>query len=570
MANILTPTQIWSDFKVAFIPTAEVVSERKKGEAVFQRIKIEGRKTRDGQVKIAAVLVRGVQLGVTPAVILAQDFNKPLQDELAISLVKQGYTVLIVDLAGKRTADDREAAENDFYTQYPDSIAYSNYIQAAQKLYTFEGSVTKSCWYEWCAAVRYAIAYLDSLPYVTSIGAVGIGEGATVIWHTAATDDNLSCAAFLLNAGWRVYNGLNKFGEQVVPEFTDSVMRVLAGVEPQSYAPHVKCPTYTVVSLNDALYDSDRADDTVSRTGETVYSAFDYSVGTLGYVGAENLKSISLFLKEFLLKANRVAVGMPLEVEAKCDVKDGAIEIEVTPDKTNLEKVVLYAAEGEERSHLRAWVRVADGKQKDGVYTFRYQPYQKSGLATFFARATYKGGFTVSSNTISKRFNEEEIAPTHKAAVLYSSRFDLGESIFVSAADKENLEQSSICFNQKNAVVEKSGPMGIYGAYCSGGLSSFCVNAERYKPTDSSMLMFDVAVRKETTLAVKLIADFFGERLEYVARVSLKGGNIWHNVKLEMPNFKLENGMGLKSYEKIQAIQFVADNDFILNNVLWV
>ena len=40
--------------------------------------------------------------------------------------------------------------------------------------------------------------------------------------------------------------------------------------------------------------------------------------------------------------------------------------------------------------------------------TFKYEPYKKSGIAFFFAQATYSTGFTICSKIIAKRFEENE------------------------------------------------------------------------------------------------------------------------------------------------------------------
>ena len=52
---------------------------------------------------------------------------------------------------------------------------------------------------------------------------------------------------------------------------------------------------------------------------------------------------------------------------------------------------------------------------------------------------------------------------------------------------------------------------------------------------------------------------------------TLHGGEVWQNVKIEQMRFKTEQGIGLKSYQKIEAIEFVAnENGYLLNNALWV
>ena len=58
--------------------------------------------------------------------------------------------------------------------------------------------------------------------------------------------------------------------------------------------------------------------------------------------------------------------------------------------------------------------------------------------------------------------------------------------------------------------------------------------------------------------------------MEYSASASITGGEVWQNVKFEKNRFKTAEGMSLKNYDKIEAIEFYADGDFLINNALWV
>ena len=80
----------------------------------------------------------------------------------------------------------------------------------------------------------------------------------------------------------------------------------------------------------------------------------------------------------------------------------------------------------------------------------------------------------------------------------------------------------------------------------------------------------DVYGKTESLFTVKLVADFYGKKTEYCATVKVIGGDVWQNFKLEQNKFKTFEGMILKSYEKIQAIEFVSDGECVINNVLWV
>ena len=139
------------------------------------------------------------------------------------------------------------------------------------------------------------------------------------------------------------------------------------------------------------------------------------------------------------------------------------------------------------------------------------------------------------------------------------------------AADQDGQGKANLN-TYKNGIVEvKKGPMGINGAHSPKGLLTFKINAKTDRPQERAMLMFDIYSKEAGAMAVKLIADYFGEKTEYFAWVTVMGGEVWQNVKIELSRFKTEQGMALKDFSKINAMEFVqTDKEFLVNNALWV
>ena len=560
--TILTPNSIWSGFEIRSQLSAEIISEKKSGDVILSKIRIEGRPTKDGQVMIYATLAKNIQQGVMPAILFVQDFNSKADDVLIKDLAKRGYTVLSVDLTGKVDGEE-------YYTEYPESVSYANYVSVKDSLYHIEGSAIDSCWYEWGCVLRYALAFLKKDPSVTKVGGFGISEAATALWEVAGTDKDLDCAVFALNTGWVGYRGINKFGGAVEPQFSDDMYKFIAGVEPQAYAMHVKCPTLTLSATNSKLYDCDRAYDTLNKIGKDVYKAIHYSVGYRERVSGEAYRTAVTFFDNFLMKATRNC-SLPLEVEIKCDVADGQLKITVDLDDKDLNSVAVYVAEQTVEPTLRCWHKVVESKKEEDGYVFWYLPYNGSGAVTAFAQAEYSNGMVIGSKILYKKFNAEEILPTYKSNIIYTSRTLGGESVF-AAAEQDKVDDMSVNVLDKKRVVTKKGPMGIVGVYSEWGLLTFKINAEKDRPKEDAMLMLDVYCKGGGELLVKLIADYFGQKTEYLSRMKIPAGNVWNNFKVEPSRFKTAEGMCLKSYAKIQAIEFLVDGgDYLINNVLWV
>ena len=561
--NILTPQALWGNFKRDKEPSAETISEKKVGDVIVSHVFISGRNTQTGQVKIFATIARNVQLSIMPAVLIVQDLESRSGDDVVIELAKRGYMAVSIDIAGKR-----EDGLN--YTLYPEEIEYANYVNVNETLTEIEKGVKDSCWYEWGIAVRYAIGYLKNQPCISSIGAIGIKGGATLLWQVAGTDNSLSAFVAVMNAGWQAYKNQFKFKVAGTDtQMSENMFKYVAGVEPQSYATGVKCPTLMLVATNSNRYDADRAYDTVARIDDKIYSTLDYTPNAVSNVGISAIRNTILFLDEFLMRGLKTAENLPSNPEVKCAIKNGKIEIEVLADETELSELCAFVSEGVETPCLRAWRKIS-GKDKNekGRRVFYYSPYPESGIVTFFVQARYDSGFTVCSPISAKKFKPEEVEIKYKERIVFSGREEDAVSIF---GERSLVDESfSLKIDKNVGVKEKSGPMGISGAYAENGLITFKINAEKDKPVDDAMLMLDVYVKSDDELTVKLICDYFGKKTEYMCKVAVKGGKVWHNVQLDMNKFKTADGKIIKSYSQVNAIEFSLNGTYIINNVLWL
>ena len=561
--NILTLTTIWNNFNILNQPSFETINEKKEGDVLYTQILIEGKEVQGQKIKIAGVLAKRKHVTAVPAILLLEDFSSGCDYNLIKSLVKRGYSVLSIDVAG-------QVEGKEHYTQYPDCVSFANYETAKQNLYSVKGAVTDTCWYEWACAVRYALKFLSDQPFVTKVGGIGLGESATVMWQVAGTDKNLDCAVFALNAGWKGYRGIYKFGGQIEPQFSDEMYKFIAGIDAQSYAMHVKCPTLILSATNSNDFDCDRAVDTATRMENAPYKAVHYSVGYRDRVNVQAFNCALTFLDKFLFVGGADKKVLPSEVDIRCEIIDKKIEVSVVPDSGEVKEVSLYVCEEICTPSERAWFKMSANKAKDGVYTFTYCPYPLSTNLSLFAQVEYKDGYAVGSAIINKKFNKDEVALKYKSKILYSSREKgLDSEFYPVSQGQEN--SSPINVSDKNKVKVKKGPMGIEGVACDGGLLCFKFKAQKDTPPERALLMFDVYVKDNGTFFVKLVSDFYGQKREYIASISLKGYETWQNVKFDLPKFKTVEGMVLKSYNNINAIEFNFDGgEFLINNALWV
>ena len=148
-ANILTPLMLWKGFSVDSEPVIYSVLTKQKSDVVIDHFYINGRSTVSGVVRIYGVSAVPNLHQDAPVVIVFTDGRGLSEEKIATSIAKEGYRAFVINLYGKKQGKES-------YTIYPEDINYANFESSADNLYHVDKSVTKTCWYEWALAGRYA------------------------------------------------------------------------------------------------------------------------------------------------------------------------------------------------------------------------------------------------------------------------------------------------------------------------------------------------------------------------------------------------------------------------------
>ena len=561
--TILTPKAIWGDFVIDKPIESRSIGVYNHGDIQIERMYLTGKTFSDGNVQIYTVMARNIKKENAPAIFILQKFSDGADEKLATDLAKRGYCAFVVDISG-------EDGINNNHTTYPKSLSFTTYINAENSLFSIGSDVKNTCWYEWGCTARYALQYLKQQPFVTNIAGLGIDDASTVLWHIAGTDKTFSCVSFILNAGWGKYMGNYKFAKTNDEELSEEQLKFLAGIAPQTYAGQVSCPTFIAVATNSNKYDFDRAHDTYSRIQEGVYKTLHYSVGRIDGVDNKAYDNLLTFFDSFIPLEGQPNNNLPNGLEIKSELINGKFVVTLNPDTDGIKKLSLYASEQVINPSLRQWQKISDCvRTEDGAFSFDYLPYNYSGIVMFFGVAEYKNGFEVGSAVIAKRFESGEVNLSHKNNVIYSSRQKDAYSAFYPLKGLDN-KPSGLSIKPHSIIKEKKGAMDIVGVSLEYGLLSFKLLADRYKPQESAMLMLDIYSKKDCNITIRFFEDFYGNKKEYFATASVKGGEVWNNLKFELKNFKTNENLNLKSFEKIQAFTIESDSDCLVNNLLWV
>lgn len=560
--NILTPNLIWKDFQPLTKPTKRSIYTVKKDGLLINRFYLDGLTVKDKEISIFACITELDNQDNKPLIVSVHDFGFEKFNDTDFELIKQGYAVLSIDFAGEENGKEN-------YTKYSAGLEYANYHNAKSQLYTIEDEVGDSCWYAWTSVMKYVLRYLASLKNYSKIGVLAFGQASTIAWQAVATEEKVACAVFGFNAGWKSYNNYFKYSTTAEPLFSSNVLKFVAGVEVQSYMSHVSCPVLLLSSTNSREFDLDRAYATISRINEKIYSNVNYSVNYRDVLDKASYDDLVQFFKVFLKKEGK-RTDLSKDMDVKTEVKNGKVEITVSTKEEDFKSLCLYCAEEQLDPAKRSWEKLKEySNPKKGVYVFEYIPYKDSKIAFFFAKMENRNGFTTCSDVVAKRFEATDSQVQLKQNIVYSSRFIGSESVF--APFDENFALAKELDANANGQIKKvKGALGFYGITNDYGLITFKVGQSKYHPSEQAMLMFDAYLPNGGEVSVSLVADVDGSFKTYTARFEVVGGNIWHNLKASLKNFKTEEGMGLKSYEKVCALVFSSNSKYVINNVLWV
>lgn len=560
--KILTPVSVWSGFNIDFIPQAERVEDYNDGEYVVSKFYLGGRRLGEAQTKVFCTSI-SKNKEAKEAVFVIPDFEKGTDEVFLKALADNGWYVLSIDLAGKTD-------EKKDYTVYPEAVAYANYCLAKDKLTCVEEDVLSTCWYEWACEVKHVLEYLEKNAGYKKIGGIGVGKAATTLWHVLSNETRMSFAVSILNAGWETYAKFGKFEGESPSDFSDEQVKYLAGVEAQAYAPYVKCPVMVFSATNSSVFDCDRVIDTVSRVKENYYSAADYSVNYADAIDKNGFDNLLRFATACFEDGG--ALTLPEYPDLVCETEDKMLKLKVKAEKKCLKKVSVFASEQILTKSRRAWVKCAEAfynEGSNGEFCFDYIPYEETGLALFFAKAEYENGFTVSSYIVCKRIEKDEVCTRYKTGILCSTKKAFAESVFAPVKTAGLI--SSIDVKGECEVKYQNGPMNIKGVYSPAGLITYKINSKKDKPNDDAILVMDVYVQKDGEFSATLVAENAdGNVVEYTYSVNLVGGDLWHNLKIELQRFKSAEGRLLKSYENVFAIKFNAEGKYLINNALFL
>ena len=545
--NILTPISLWSDFDLSLPLKKSVLNVVPVGSVDYNYVYFSGRQTETSRVRIYALYAKQ-KFNSKGCVLVLPDPSNEIDEELVLHFVKLGYDVLSVDYGG-----EREGQTN--FTKYPQEISYANYSLNDKSFYYAEKTAKETCWYEWVAVARYAVNFLCENSPNKPISAIGIKNGANVLWQLAGVDKRINSAVFLFGSGWLAYKDVDKSSDTEI-EMNDERIRFIAGVDAQSYAVHVTCPTLFIGTTNNKEFNAERSIDTLSYIENQKKVHYTFTPSSVDVLDYDYLNCVEIFLSKYLSKEK---VALPEQPLLELSLNEDSLEYYFECDKpSNINEIILFTSLTDDKFNERIWIRNNVTVNEKGVGKFKKKLIFNCETAYSFIRVKYKNGFIVSSRFISKKITDNFDLKTPNV-IFNAENFDMG---FVSTAVSNSLIGDVFTNDSLFDTIE--GPSGVLGLSSMSTLTTRAIKNIAPTLNDKSFIKFDVYSPNYINLSL-VLND--GEN-DYTYNVSVTGGSVWQNVMAEICEFKDENGLPISNITEICSLSFKSIAKYTINNVM--
>lgn len=555
--EFLTPVSLWKDFDYGQPLQQSKINEMRYDNVVYSEYYFSGRKTASGRVRIYGLFVCPDDGKKHSALLYIPEITEKMSYESINEYAKLGYSVLAVDLYGRRS----EGAEN--YTGYPDDIAYANYESRGRHMDHVDTNAKETSWYEWVSVCKYALKFLRTAVDVDKIGVIGVKDGANIAWQLAATEGGIACAVMMFGAGWSAYRGIPKYSDKDIV-MDEERRRFIAAVDPHAYAQYVRCPILYLTATNSEIYDFDRSNDTLARINPDIEYEFNYAPAFNLYLDNYCKKDVEMFLARYF---GQVGVDFPRSPELALEQEDNYLRMKLTFDEPGkVSECKVFLNEGSLEPSLRNWIscdRVHIEDEDPGSRTFEYIVNGNPQNIFAFAVVRYRNGCSLSSKLIGKKFSGTN---RKRANLVYTSKDGLDGITFY---DKNAYGKKDVFVDVKDFIQLVKGADDIYGAYSRFGLISYKFNEPNCYVDENSIIKLDIFTAEFCVLRLVLMTK--GETPgEFVWTEDFGAGNIWRNVTVHVSDFKSAEGMSVRNYDEIYALRIESDSKFAVNNILLI
>lgn len=549
MEKFLTSAALWQDFDPAFEPLdTNLLKTVEQDGIITQTVYFTGRTVADGKTRVLAKVCQKTSKSVKPAVLIIDSYKKPIDEDELRYWAQNGFVAMAIDYAGRCT--------NGLCTLYPSSLDYCNGDSAQSYFYMGENAKQTKI-YDYALNSMRAVTYLLQNQNVNSVSVVTVKKGVAVGSIVLGTDKRIRRGAVVFGSLYREYPAYEGEDEQNIAaelaedELTDRLnyeekrQMWIAGIAPQSYAIQTTVPVYVVCSAISPYVDAVSTDKMYYRLNDD--SRMLLLPDVMEYLPDTYTRSIVRWLK-----GETAAEDVTLEPFVD-EQNNRCIKVCAPASIGKLE--LWYCRNAENRA--RNWVKAPLKKCDDG-YVAKLDLYSANCKLAAFALIHGPVDITTALCEI-----DVEGATNLKIPVrsVYSGS---AKDHMIAVGDSDSWHGNKLKVEYCKGYLDIEGAKGV-------GLATFALNDTCVKTGDVFTVSFDVCCNVAQTLTVIAMCDFGGENNCYCNTVQLIGDGKWQRVTMDYSNFhSTKDAHQMTDDERVQLLSFVADEEFIVNNVFLV
>ncbi|MDE7454977.1 MAG: hypothetical protein K2M64_04030 [Clostridia bacterium] len=547
--EILNSQVLWEGYD----PTAEqletnVFKTVEKDGLVTTHLYFTGRTVSvDQKSRVYAVVCYKNTNPVKNAVLLVDDYKKPVNLDELEQLARAGFVAMAIDFAG--------TADSGMYTVYPQSLQYCNAVNA-HDLFEITTTAKETKLYEYALNCRRAITYLATLDKVKGISLLTMGRGTFVGAIVMGVEDRLERGAVLfgsLNCKYPEDGSIQD--EDMDTDDVESLNRHLEydirrqawtlGLAPQTYALQIKIPLYVINSANSNYVDIEQVNKNNARLNRNcrfliLPNAIDYLTDKYFDGLVRWFKGAQVPLQQTLFSATDANGEYGIKVQTS-----GSI------NKTS----VWYCSNPKGKAKYWCSAKLV----RDGSY-YLAKPdlFEKQNSIIAFCIADRE------VPTSTPLFYDKATVVRPKI---------VNKNIFAGNGTQTLIRMDKIG-RKLNVPLEqelREGYLGILGAN-GKALATFAISDTTLCKNAALTLGLDICCSVKQKLTVLAVCKFGSSHVEKFSQTfNLDGAGKWQRITIERENFRrVDDGKQIADDDNIDVIIMSADSEFLANNIFLV
>lgn len=433
------------------------------------------------------------------------------------------------------------------YTRWG-SLTQGNMNQNGPLLMATEPSVRVSSWYLWARIARRALTLLETRPGVDTnrLGIFGISVGGSLVWPVAAMDRRVKAACAIYGAGWTTYPDGTPDPD---PSGGDSKMREWrAAMEPEAYAPLVRCPLLFLNATNDHHGKMDFCERSVSAVKGEVRQA--YTPRARHHVADEQGRDLPFWMDRWL--KNGPAWPRTPRLSLEIGEKGVPVLVAVPDQPGDVARVDIYYGLENWNSKNRFW-RSAESRRTDDRWEALAPVFDVASPLFAFANVTYRSGVCLSSRLVANAPGLVGAARATDVAETLIDDFAHGNTGWVT-----NSTATDPLVPVPELLRVKEGPEHRMGITVTSPIALFThrIGDPKWRGPAGAALEFKVFTAAPRKIKVAIYEKEFsiGQR-RYVREIDVQPAEGWQTFRFPPADFRDDQSQPLTGWGAAQMLE---------------